>query len=288
MPIPRISSRTPLQVQLLSLPVHTQSQPPILSPTLATFMALVHPRKSRHRTTFIALLALVCISAYIFFLHPSLSPSFAFRRTDSPAAGHLAVALEAIRNSRLAAAVGAGNHGKPLSSNANRTKVELDHAQELAAVSSFLASLPQNVIPLSVDPWQPIDPQLVLDFDTESPRAAEEVQAMVDDVWTRNPVFLYSKLYSPVSRELKTILTNMYLRPAPTIIDVDTRDDFEVLPPLLSRLTSTPELPILLIGGKSVGSIEEIRSLHETGELQQMITASGAVLNGTKKPKGKK
>lgn len=221
----------------------------------------------------------------------------------------MAVALEAIRNSRLAAAVGAGNHGKPLSSNANRTKVELDHAQELAAVSSFLASLPQNVIPLSVDPWQPIDPQLVLDFDTESPRAAEEVQAMVDDVWTRNPVFLYSKvclihaflspmisnlriagskLYSPVSRELKTILTNMYLRPAPTIIDVDTRDDFEVLPPLLSRLTSTPELPILLIGGKSVGSIEEIRSLHETGELQQMITASGAVLNGTKKPKGKK
>jgi hypothetical protein len=74
--------------------------------------------------------------------------------------------------------------------------VELDPGQELAAVSSFLASLSQNVIPSYVDPWKPIDPQLVLDFDTGSPRATEELRAMVNDVWARNPVFLYSKVCS--------------------------------------------------------------------------------------------
>jgi hypothetical protein len=70
----------------------------------------------------------------------------------------------------------------------------LTPAQELAAVSSFLASLPQNVIPPSVDPALPIDPELVLDFDTRSPHAMEEVERVVDDVWSRNPVMLYGKV----------------------------------------------------------------------------------------------
>ncbi|TFY69901.1 hypothetical protein EVJ58_g137 [Rhodofomes roseus] len=121
--------------------------------------------------------------------------------------------------------------------------------EELAAVSSFIASLPQNVIPGTVDPSQPIDPQLVLDFDTMAAHAAEEVDAVVKDVWAQHPVMLYSKFYSPVSRELKQILSDLYLRPAPTIVEVDQRVDESVLAPLLFRLTGKSELPILLVGG---------------------------------------
>ncbi len=36
--------------------------------------------------------------------------------------------------------------------------IKLNAAQELAAVTSFLASLPQNIIPHTVDPSLPIDP----------------------------------------------------------------------------------------------------------------------------------
>ena len=61
-------------------------------------------------------------------------------------------------------------------------------------MTSFLASLPQNAIPSFVDPSRPIDPQLVLDFDTRSPRAADEVRAIVEDVWTQNPVVLFAKV----------------------------------------------------------------------------------------------
>lgn len=91
--------------------------------------------------------------------------------------------------------------------------------------------------------------------------------------------------YSASSREVKSILAGLRLYPAPTIIDVDVRDDVDVLKPLIARLTSTPDLPVLLVGGKPVGSIEDIRSLRESGELPTLISASGAVINGAKKTK---
>jgi len=246
-------------------------------------MASLHPRKVKQQATFLALIAFISLSTYLYIMH---SPSFALARADSPATGQMAVALETIRNSRLAA--GAAKKHKSHKNLHESQPLQLNAQQELAAVSSFLASLPQNVIPLTVDPSKPIDPQLVLDFDMRSHRAADEVREMVDDVWLRNPVFLYSKLYSPVSREVKSILAQLHLRPAPTIIDVDTRDDAEVLKPLLSRITSMPDLPLLLIGGRPVGTIEEIRELQKSGQLRQLVAAAGAVVDGAKKKKHRK
>ncbi|KAF8629878.1 hypothetical protein AX15_003237 [Amanita polypyramis BW_CC] len=166
-----------------------------------------------------------------------------------------------------------------------RKQINLNAVEELAAVSSFLASLPHNVIPSFVDPSLPIDPQLVLDFDTRGPRAEQEVQAMITDVWTRNPVFLYSKMHSSNSREVKAILAKLNLYPSPMIIDVDIRNDVEVLMPLLIRLSGYRELPILIVSGKLVGPMSEIRALEKTGELRNIIAASGAVINGIKRKK---
>ncbi|KAJ7212974.1 hypothetical protein GGX14DRAFT_361058 [Mycena pura] len=151
---------------------------------------------------------------------------------------------------------------------AARPPLVLTPAQELAALSSFLASLPQNVIPLSVDPALPLDPELVLDFDTRSPRALEEVQRLAVDVWAQNPVF-----YSPASRELKALLSALHLHPPPLFVDIDTRDDADAL---LARLTASPfpKSPVLLVGGSPVGSMADIR------ELQRSIAAAGAVIGG--------
>lgn len=64
--------------------------------------------------------------------------------------------------------------------------------------------------------------------------------------------------------------------------------DEDVLTPLLFRLTSTKELPILLVGGHTVGSVPEIRYLNTKGDLKTMITRAGAVIDGGKKKKGRK
>ncbi|KAF9567928.1 hypothetical protein CPC08DRAFT_626091 [Agrocybe pediades] len=259
-----------------------------LPPYVAQIFSILQPRKPKQRTTFIALLILVCLSSYIFIAQSTtLSPALAVRRSDSAAADQLALAAETIRNSRLSDV--SNKHTFRKGHHHYKPTLKLDPSEELAAVTSFLASLPQNVIPHTVNPSQPIDPQLVLDFDTRGPRAREEVKAMVEEVWLRNPVFLYSKVYSPASREIKGILAGLNLKPAPTIMDVDIREDFDILMPMILRLTSASELPVLLIGGKVLdSSVENIRALEKSGELQQMVTVAGAQVNGAKKKKHRK
>ena len=185
MPLPRINSRTPLQPPPMST----------VTPLTAYLMAAFHSRKTKHRTTFLALLALVCLTGYIFVMHASyLAPPISL--SDSSAADQLAIALETLQNSRLTPGNSGISHSHRLGkgNRQNIPPLRLDPSQELAAITSFLASLPQNVLPPTVDSARPIDPQLVLDFDTRGYRAQEEVKAMIEDVWTRNPVFLYSKV----------------------------------------------------------------------------------------------
>jgi len=45
---------------------------------------------------------------------------------------------------------------------------------------------------------------------------------------------------------------------------------------------------VLLIGGRPVGSASDIRRLHESGELQTMIAAAGAIVDEEKKRKGRR
>jgi hypothetical protein len=100
----------------------------------------------------------------------------------------------------------------------------------------------------------------------------------------------------------------MDLKPPPTIFDVDQRGlcsapccnlfylltkniadialaDADVLTPVLFRLTNTTELPILLIGGSPVGSIDTIRELNIDGKLKTLIIDAGGVPASERKPK---
>ncbi len=87
---------------------------------------------------------------------------------------------------------------------------------------------------------------------------------------------------------MKAILADFNLKPEPTIIEVDTREDAKILTPMLARLTSFPELPILLVGGTVVGSTEQVKTLAKSGELQKMITTAGGRIDGQRKKKSKK
>ncbi len=64
--------------------------------------------------------------------------------------------------------------------------------------------------------------------------------------------------------------------------------DEEVLKSVLHRLTGEPELPLLLVGGQTVGTLQEIRYMNSKGDLARKMNEAGAVVDGAKKKKGRK
>ena len=199
------------------MPLPSYSTPPTPTTPLAHVVDVFRPRKNRFRATAIALLSLVALSSYIvFFAGPSLSTApLALRRqppVDRPSAWQ-----------QFAMNYAAKYAGSAIDVSEERKHVVLDPAQELAALTAFMAALPQNVLPTAVDPAQPLDPQLILDFDTRSPGASDEVAEVVHDAWYRNPVVLFTKSRSSLSRELKQYIDALNLKPAQTVFDVDER-----------------------------------------------------------------
>jgi hypothetical protein len=232
-------SGTPHFPSLVSLNPVTASNPSIF----VTLFEFFHPRKSRQRTTILCLVSLVIVTTYVCFVSsPTLSLGHA-------AYSHHRMQLSHAEDAWRKLATKLPNPPADLL-HQHRPEILLSPEQELGAVTAFMAALPQNVIPTDIDPTQPIDPQLVLDFDTRSPQAEEEVTNLVTDVWIRNPVVVFSKVRHPtfplcfaiyglfdldlwlalfwqlpsaVSRELKSILQALNLKPAPTVFDVDQR-----------------------------------------------------------------
>lgn len=247
---------------------HTYTYSP--SPAFPSkFFEFFHPRKSRLRATVLCLVSLVILTTYVCFVSPPIlapgHPLNPYRATH--------------RDSWRKFAANAPFPPPPEPG----PEISLSPEQELGALTAFMAALPQNVIPSNIDPMQPIDPQLVLDFDTRGPQAEEEVVDIVTDVWISNPVVVFCKFHSAVSRELKSILRAMDLKPPPTIFDVDERADADVLTPLLFRLTSSTELPILLVGGVPVGSMDTIQELATDGKLKDLIIHAGATPDSSKR-----
>ncbi|KAF4567239.1 hypothetical protein EYR36_010857 [Pleurotus pulmonarius] len=221
--------------------------------------ALPLPVACRHRrfqSTFLVLIALIGLSAYIIFLStPTL-------RTLHSASGvdiaHMDTQPIAPKHRQQS---GKAHHGHHVTKNSPSLPIPvLTPALELAAITSFLTSIHDahmNMLPPTVDPSKTIDPQLVLDFDiTRNPRAKEELQSLQENVWSRNPVVLYAKHFSPLSRAIKGTLEALHMNPPPTFIDVDTRADASILEPLLRRLTGM-DLPIILIAGQLVRPVDD-------------------------------
>lgn len=194
----RMSSAT--KPQIFSPPASAMSLAFTLPILPASLSPSLHPRKPRRRTTFIALIALICLSAYIcFFARPQLVLASSTLRDGAaklistpptPAQENNNDDLPRSRLFRFPP-----SQHKPKPSLSSLPQITLTESQELAAITFFLASLPENQIPASVDPTRAIDPEVILDFDTRSGARAEEgVREIVEDVWRSNPVVVFSKV----------------------------------------------------------------------------------------------
>ena len=140
----------------------------------------------------------------------------------------------------------------------------------------FITSAPANSLP-PLDPSQPLDPSIILDFDPARPTARQDLKALRDDVNVMYPVILMGRMRDPWHREVKKMLAEYKITPAPLVIDVDQRRDHLLFIPLISRLLGTSELPQLLLLGESLGSYHDILAMRDEDTFRKTLEASMAV-----------
>ncbi|WRT67191.1 uncharacterized protein IL334_004157 [Kwoniella shivajii] len=148
--------------------------------------------------------------------------------------------------------------------------------EELAALISFVTSTTSNALP-ALDPTKTLNPNIVLDFDPTHPNAKEDLALLQNDINAMYPIILIGKMRDPWHREVKRMLAEYKITPAPLVIDVDQRKDHSTITPLLARLLDTQELPQLVLHGKSLGSYHDVLNLRDEGILREKLEESGSI-----------
>ncbi|KAF5321848.1 hypothetical protein D9619_001468 [Psilocybe cf. subviscida] len=73
------------------------------------------------------------------------------------------------------------------------------------------------------------------------------------------PLIVFSKTYCPYSKRAKALLEAYDLKPPPKIVEVDIRDDGNVIKHLLTRLTGHSTFPNIVVKGKSIEATTNAR-----------------------------
>jgi hypothetical protein len=87
----------------------------------------------------------------------------------------------------------------------------LTPGQEIGMLVAFMAAVKANMLPSDIDPSKPLDPQLVVGFDTRVEGAEEEVEAVVEETWSNYPVVIFSQV---MSRNCRTVADAYQIRVA--------------------------------------------------------------------------
>lgn len=130
----------------------------------------------------------------------------------------------------------------------------------------------------------------MLDFDLSVAGAQDDVDLLQSEIHAIYPVVLFGRMRDPWHREIRAMLSEYKITPAPLIVDVDQRRDNAIFGPLLERLIGSHELPQLILAGKSLGSYHDVLAMREKGTLKKTLEMGGSVSvrNAKKKKKGVK
>ncbi|KAH8833291.1 hypothetical protein DL96DRAFT_719707 [Flagelloscypha sp. PMI_526] len=227
------------------------------------------PRKyPRTRLAYLALLILVGLGVYIFYLKPA---SVEVRDAPSVLSHYTIVAPLA------------KPHHHIHTQSAIPTTTRLTQKQQLAALTSFILSpLHSNSLPSSVASPDDLLIDDLLEFSLDSSRADEMLEEMVKEVWDEERVVVFGKHNHPPTRNLITLLRTWKF-PHPSIIELDTRQDGRILESLLRRLAVPStlhmhsrsidelDLPLLLLRGTPIFGLDTIKQLKESGELETLL-----------------
>jgi len=82
------------------------------------------------------------------------------------------------------------------------------------------------------------------------------------------------------SKKAKALIKRYNVEPKPLIIEVDLREDADVIKAQLHRLTGRATFPNIMIQARSIGGSDDIAQLHESGMLEVLLRTGGLNLGG--------
>jgi len=147
---------------------------------------------------------------------------------------------------------------------------------ELLALIGFITAATGNSIPPTVDASQPIEPAVLVGFDPAGASAKEDLEFLKDEINTQYPLVLFGRMRDPWHVEMVHLLDQYKITPAPLIVDVDQRNDHDLVVTALERLLGTDELPQLVLQGSRLSSAQQLVALTEE-ELKATLTATHAL-----------
>jgi len=111
-----------------------------------------------------------------------------------------------------------------------------------------------------------------------------------DDDWVKHvrelekssPLVVFSKSYCPYSRRAKSLLQTYALDPPPRIVEVDLREDGDLLKVILTRLTKHSTFPNIILRGLSLGGADDLQALHDAGKLEELFEDNGLSVHSSR------
>ncbi|KAF8326548.1 thioredoxin-like protein [Cantharellus anzutake] len=144
---------------------------------------------------------------------------------------------------------------------------------ELRGLVYFTSSFPGR----SLDPR---DGHLPYTFGKTTRRDANVWKEKIRAIDTVAPVVIFSKTYCPFSTRAKELFAKLDTQPKPLVIEVDLREDTDIVKNELSRLTGRATFPNILLRSKSIGGFDDVQSLYESGQLLTMLRDGHIVVHG--------
>jgi glutaredoxin len=123
-----------------------------------------------------------------------------------------------------------------------------------------------------------VDPKKPIKFSVFEKKGnwTQLVQALEE----KYPVIVFSKTYCSYSKKAKALLETYDLIPPPKIVEVDLREDGDLVKLILGRLTTRSTFPNVFLHGKSLGGSDDIQTLHNTGKLKPIFEEGGVRVLG--------
>jgi len=126
-----------------------------------------------------------------------------------------------------------------------------------------------------LDPTKDIDVKVYSSFNGD-----EDWAKHVRELQTKSPLVVFSKSYCPYSKRAKNLIQTYALDPPPRIIEVDLREDGDLLKVILTRLTKHSTFPNIILRGRSLGGADNLQALHNEGTLKELFEDNGLDVTG--------